>query len=66
MNIPAFVIVALVTVLLVYGIRESAHANTAIVIIKVAVVIFVIALGGFYVHPVELGALRAQRVSPGS
>ena len=51
MNIPAFIIVALVTVLLVYGIRESAHANTVIVIIKVAVVVFVIALGGFYVHP---------------
>ena len=51
LNIPAFVIVALVTVLLVYGIRESAHANTAIVIVKVAVVVFVIAFGAFYVHP---------------
>lgn len=51
LNLPAFVIVALVTVLLVYGIRESARANTAIVIVKVAVVVFVIALGSFYVHP---------------
>ena len=50
-NLPAFVIVMLVTALLVYGIRESAHANTGIVIVKVVVVVFVIALGGFYVHP---------------
>src|SRR5262249_28336164 len=39
-NLPALLIVAAVTVLLVYGIRESAHTNTAIVIIKVAVVVF--------------------------
>src|SRR5947208_3880912 len=40
-NLPALLIVAAVTALLVYGIRESARANTAIVIIKVAVVVFV-------------------------
>ena len=51
LNLPAFVIVLLVTVLLVYGIRESARANTAVVILKVAVVVFFIALGAFYVHP---------------
>ena len=37
--------------LLVYGIRESAQTNTTIVIIKVAVVVFVIAFGAFMVHP---------------
>ena len=51
LNLPAFVIVALVTTLLVYGIRESAHANTAIVIVKVAVVVFVIAFGAHMIHP---------------
>jgi APA family basic amino acid/polyamine antiporter len=50
-NIPAFLIVAAVTVLLIYGIRESARANTTIVIIKVAVVIFFISFGAFMVHP---------------
>src|SRR4026207_16598 len=40
LNFPALVIVAAVTVLLVYGIRESAKTNTMIVIIKVAVVVF--------------------------
>jgi APA family basic amino acid/polyamine antiporter len=51
LNVPAFVIVAMVTALLVYGIRESASANTTIVLIKVAVVIFFIAFGSFMVHP---------------
>ena len=50
-NLPAFIIVMLVTMLLVYGVRESAHANTGIVILKVAVVIFFIALGAFHLHP---------------
>src|SRR3982750_1229491 len=50
-NLPALVIVILVTILLVYGIRESARANTAIVVLKVAVVVFVIAFGGFMVNP---------------
>jgi APA family basic amino acid/polyamine antiporter len=51
LNIPAFLIVAAVTVLLIYGIRESARANTTIVIIKVAVVVFFISFGAFMVHP---------------
>ncbi|HEY1583348.1 MAG TPA: amino acid permease [Chthoniobacterales bacterium] len=50
-NLPAFLIVANVTVLLIYGIRESATANTTIVIIKLAVVVFVIAFGSFMVNP---------------
>ena len=50
-NLPAFLIVMAVTVLLVYGIRESATANTTIVIIKLAVVVFVIAFGSFMVNP---------------
>src|SRR6201987_3190590 len=51
LNLPALLIVAAVTALLVYGIRESARTNTTIVIIKIAVVIFVIAFGAFLVHP---------------
>ena len=50
-NLPAFLIVAAVTALLIYGIRESARANTTIVIIKVAVVVFVISFGAFMVNP---------------
>jgi APA family basic amino acid/polyamine antiporter len=50
-NLPAVLIVAAVTVVLVYGIRESAYTNTTIVIIKTAVVVFVIAFGAFMVNP---------------
>jgi APA family basic amino acid/polyamine antiporter len=51
LNLPALAIVAAVTVLLIYGIRESAKTNTWIVIIKVSVVVFFIAFGAFMVHP---------------
>lgn len=50
-NLPALLIVLLLTVLLVYGIQESARANTIAVIIKTAVLIFFIAFGGFYLSP---------------
>jgi APA family basic amino acid/polyamine antiporter len=51
LNLPAVLIVAAVTILLIYGIRESARTNTIIVVTKVAVVVFVIAFGAFVVHP---------------
>jgi APA family basic amino acid/polyamine antiporter len=50
-NLPALLIVLLLTVLLVYGIKESARANTTAVIIKTTIVIFFIAFGAFYVNP---------------
>ncbi|MGH9147179.1 MAG: amino acid permease, partial [Vicinamibacterales bacterium] len=50
-DLPAIVIVALVTVILVKGIRESASFNAGIVMVKVAVVFFVIGVGAFYVNP---------------
>jgi APA family basic amino acid/polyamine antiporter len=49
-NLPAFLIVVLVTGILVVGIRESAGLNTILVGIKVAAVFFVIGVGAFYVH----------------
>ncbi len=50
-NIPAFLIVLLLTVLLVRGIQESAKANNAMVAIKiVAILVFVGAALG-YLHP---------------
>ena len=50
-NLPAFLIVVAVTILLIYGIRESAKTNSIIVVIKVAVVVFVISFGAFLVNP---------------
>ncbi len=51
LNLPALLVVAAVTILLIYGIRESARTNNTIVIIKVSVVMFVIAFGAFLVQP---------------
>ncbi|HYC33168.1 MAG TPA: amino acid permease, partial [Gemmatimonadales bacterium] len=50
-NLPAVVIIAVVTTLLVVGIRESANVNNAIVIVKVAVVVLFIVLAARAVNP---------------
>jgi APA family basic amino acid/polyamine antiporter len=50
-NLPAILIIALITVLLISGVKGSARVNTLIVVAKIAVVIFFIALGVFYVNP---------------
>jgi APA family basic amino acid/polyamine antiporter len=49
LNLPAALAVLAMTVILVIGIRESARFNAAMVITKVAVVLFVIAVGSTYV-----------------
>jgi basic amino acid/polyamine antiporter, APA family len=51
LDLPAILIAALVTWILVIGIRESAGFNTIIVIVKVAIVLFVIFVGAFYINP---------------
>ncbi|HJQ23493.1 MAG TPA: amino acid permease [Blastocatellia bacterium] len=50
-DLPAILIAVLVTTILVIGIQESARFNTAMVILKVAVVLLVIGVGVFYVNP---------------
>jgi APA family basic amino acid/polyamine antiporter len=50
-NLPAIVIVAIVTAILVKGIHESANFNATMVGIKVAAVLFVIAVGAFLITP---------------
>jgi amino acid transporter len=50
-NIPALAIVFGITYLVYIGIRETKKATNAMVILKVAVVIFVIVAGFFYVTP---------------
>jgi basic amino acid/polyamine antiporter, APA family len=52
-NLPAALIVFILTVLLVYGIKESTRANSLMVVVKVAVIIFFVAFGAFYVNPVN-------------
>src|ERR1017187_7134201 len=54
-NLPAFLIALAITTILVIGIKESAKFNAGIVIVKVSVVLFVLALGSHYVHPNNWG-----------
>src|SRR5436309_286266 len=54
-NLPAFLIALLITAVLVIGIRESARFNSTIVVIKVSVVLFVIALGIRYINTASWG-----------
>ncbi|MFM7128786.1 MAG: APC family permease, partial [bacterium] len=50
-NIPAMMITVIITTILVVGIKESAKFNNLMVGIKLAVVLFVICVGSFYVNP---------------
>ena len=54
-NLPAFVIALLITAILIIGIKESARFNATIVVIKVAVVLFVIAVGIPYIRTANWG-----------
>jgi APA family basic amino acid/polyamine antiporter len=49
MNLPAVIIVAIVTMILVKGIQDSATFNASMVGIKIAAVLFVIGVGVFYI-----------------
>ena len=50
-NLPAVLITVAVTALLVFGVSESATVNSAIIVIKVAVVLIVIGAGAFFINP---------------
>ncbi|WCM18261.1 amino acid permease [Paraburkholderia bryophila] len=50
-NLPAVVIIAILTTLLVLGTKESARLNNIMVAIKLTVVVAFIAIGAFFVHP---------------
>lgn len=50
-NLPAVVIVSLLSLMLIRGTKESASLNNVLVIVKVAVVIIFIALGWKFINP---------------
>jgi APA family basic amino acid/polyamine antiporter len=50
-NLPAFLIVLLITTVLVIGIRESANSNTAMVLLKIGVILFFVAVGSTLIRP---------------
>jgi basic amino acid/polyamine antiporter, APA family len=50
-NIPAIIILALLTMLLIRGTQESAFVNTIIVVTKVSIVLMVIVIGWGFINP---------------
>jgi APA family basic amino acid/polyamine antiporter len=50
-NLPAFLVVVAITVILVIGIRESATSNNAMVLLKIGIILFFLAVGSFFVKP---------------
>ena len=50
-NVPAFLIIFILTVLLVRGVRESAKANNVMVAIKIGAILVFLVVGGMLVNP---------------
>ena len=55
-NAPAFGIVALITIVLVWGIKESARFNAVMVGIKILVLLFFVVIMLYYVSPAKMEA----------
>jgi APA family basic amino acid/polyamine antiporter len=50
-DIPAFLVVMILTVILVRGIRESARTNNIMVLIKIAAILLFVGFGASFIHP---------------
>jgi APA family basic amino acid/polyamine antiporter len=50
-DIPAFLVVMLLTVVLVRGIRESARTNNIMVLVKIAAILLFVGFGASFIHP---------------
>ncbi|HEY8106313.1 MAG TPA: amino acid permease [Gemmatimonadales bacterium] len=50
-NLPAFLVVCVITVILIRGVRGSANSNNAMVVLKIGIILFFIAVGVFLIKP---------------
>ncbi|HZS55898.1 MAG TPA: amino acid permease, partial [Bryobacteraceae bacterium] len=64
-NIPALIIVFILTLILIKGVQESATVNAIIVAIKVTIVIVFIAVGWHFVSPANLHPFTIPADTPG-
>lgn len=62
-DIPAFSIVALISILVFVGIRESKVASNIMVLLKLLILMLVIAVGAFYVNPENWSPFAPNGVS---
>jgi APA family basic amino acid/polyamine antiporter len=65
LNVPAMLIVAFITALLVIGIKESATFNNVIVAIKVSVILAFLAVGVMFINPANWHPFIPPSVGPG-
>ena len=61
MDLPALLIVALITYVVFGGIKESRSASNMMVILKLAVIFLIIVLGAFYINPDNWSSIYAKR-----
>ena len=64
-NLPAIFITAVITVILVIGIKESAGFNAAMVILNIGVIVAVVGIGAAVRRPDELAPLPAREEGTG-
>jgi amino acid transporter len=62
-DIPALLIVLVVTVLIYLGIKESRNANNAMVAVKLVVIVCVIGIGCFYINPQNWSPFMPNRLT---
>jgi APA family basic amino acid/polyamine antiporter len=60
-NLPAIIVMGLCTVVLVIGIRESVTTNAILVGVKLGVVLFVIAVGIWYISPANWTSIPPEQ-----
>lgn len=63
LDIPALVIIVLITALVYRGMKESRNASNIMVAIKLIVVLLIIAVGVFYVDPVNWSPFAPNGIS---
>jgi amino acid transporter len=63
-SLPAVIIMALSTIILIIGIRESATTNAVLVITKVGVILFVIGVGCWYINPANWSRIPLEYRKP--
>ncbi len=65
LNVPAMFVIAVITGLLVIGIRESAAFNNLVVAIKVTVILLFLAVGAAYLNPENWTPFIPENQGPG-
>jgi APA family basic amino acid/polyamine antiporter len=63
-SLPAVLVMASITIVLVIGIRESATTNAILVMTKVGVVLFVVGAGCRYINPANWTSIPAEYRKP--